>query len=570
MSNESPTAPPPYPRWGVWLLAAAHALFVTGYIAFSSDHTQYLLLPFRDIVPDFATNDWLTWETSHYHFTFSYLIRGLHALAPNFLDVSMFAMWFLFTGLYTHACLKLTQSLGGRFEHFCIVVLLHGLYMNIGIGDTNTYGDMLLPTHMAFAITMYAIAALLQHRYVQASAFLGIATLIHIAFGAVCFPVLIAYMVCAEKKFEPKRWIQVAIPFLLISLPNSIPVALRFAESFIEPAAFDGFRIAFQFRAPQHYDPLSFSTGVSLMWAIPIFVALTRVCPAHNDTDRRARLLLVLILGLLVVTFVASIAGTPRFLLRFFPWRLAPIAMVISFVYLARACTDSPLWRNKAAAAFLVPVLGLIGLRSLSNGALIQGALICGVILAVVAAIYMMRNVRFAPIAAACLCAVGLTAASATPANGYLPQHRAITLHHNDPFLEWIREESPPGALFMIPPDLEGIRLQGQRAVIVNFKCFPLGDGDEILEWTRRIEAVTGSEAILDQQATGFRLLQKLIADYKGRSPDQVLETMDEFAADYFVTYEDHCELELFDQSGFELCFADTARRIYRRVSPGQ
>lgn len=563
-----------YPRWGVWLLAAAHALFVTGYIAFSSDHTQYLLLPFRDIVPDFATNDWLTWETSHYHFTFSYLIRALHAIAPSYLDVSMFSLWFVFTGLYTHACLKLTQSLGGGFEQFCVVVLLHGLYLNIGIADTNTYGDMLLPTHMAFAITMYSIAAMLEHRFLAASTFLGIATLLHIAFGAVGFPVLMLYILFAEKQLAPLRWFRIAIPFVLISLPNSIPVALRFAESFLEPAAFDGFRVAFQFRAPQHYDPLSFSTGITLMWGIPVVIALTRMFPARDETDRRARLLMLIILGLLGVTFCASLAGTPRFLLRFFPWRLAPIAMVIAYVFLARSCTGRPLHRNPEAALFLLPILGLIGLRSLTNGALLQGVIISSVIVGTLAAIYHLRNQRFAPIAAVLLCAIGLTAASATPANGYLPQQRTITLHHDDPFLQWIREESPPGALFMIPPDLEGIRLQGQRAVIVNFKCFPLGDGDEILEWTRRIEDVTGSSAILDQNATGFRLLQNLIASYKERTPSDVLGTMKQFQADYFVTYHDHVALDEFagfdDQDGasFELCYDDPTRRIYRRIHP--
>ena len=325
MDQEATPAPQSYPRWGVWLLAAAHALFVTGYIAFSSDHTQYLLLPFREIVPDFATNDWLTWETSHYHFTFSALIQGLYTLTGSNIDIAMCVLWFLFTVLYTHACLKLTQALGGRFEQFCIVVLLHGLYMNIGIADTNTYGDMLLPTHMAFAFTMYCMAALLQHRYLAASTFLGVATFLHIAFGAVGFPVLIAYIVFAEKRVDAKQLCKVSLPFVLLSLPNSIPVAWVFAQSFIEPAAFDGFKIAFHFRAPQHYDPLSFSAGVTLMWGIPVMIALGRMFPAMSEIDRRARLLMLLILGFLVVTFTASVAETPRFLLRFFPWRLAPI-----------------------------------------------------------------------------------------------------------------------------------------------------------------------------------------------------------------------------------------------------
>ena len=85
------------------------------------------------------------------------------------------------------------------------------------------------------------------------------------------------------------------------------------------------------------------------------------------------------------------------------------------------------------------------------------------------------------------------------------------------------------------------------------------------LEWTRRIEAATGIEPILEQDATGFRLLQKMIASYKERTPADVIATMDRFGADYFVTTPDHAGLPSFADVGFELCFDDGARRIYRR-----
>src|SRR5688572_6965901 len=72
-----------YARVGVvlWLLAATAWLFVQlGYSFESNDQVQYLLLPYRAIYPDFLPGDWFTWSTSHYHVSFSWIVRAIHAV----------------------------------------------------------------------------------------------------------------------------------------------------------------------------------------------------------------------------------------------------------------------------------------------------------------------------------------------------------------------------------------------------------------------------------------------------------------------------------------------------------
>ena len=55
----------------------------------------------------------------------------------------------------------------------------------------------------------------------------------------------------------------------------------------------------------------------------------------------------------------------------------------------------------------------------------------------------------------------------------------------------WLREESPKDAVFLTPPDLEGLRYLGQRAIVVDWKAVPLIP-TELLGWYERLCDVTG------------------------------------------------------------------------------
>ncbi|MEO8905391.1 MAG: DUF6798 domain-containing protein, partial [Polyangiaceae bacterium] len=55
----------------------------------------------------------------------------------------------------------------------------------------------------------------------------------------------------------------------------------------------------------------------------------------------------------------------------------------------------------------------------------------------------------------------------------------------------WLREDSPKDAVFLTPPDLEGLRYLGQRAIVVDWKAVPLIP-TELLGWYERLCDVTG------------------------------------------------------------------------------
>ena len=55
----------------------------------------------------------------------------------------------------------------------------------------------------------------------------------------------------------------------------------------------------------------------------------------------------------------------------------------------------------------------------------------------------------------------------------------------------WLREKSPKDAVYLTPPDMEGTRFMGQRAIVVDWKAVPLIP-TELLGWYERLCDVTG------------------------------------------------------------------------------
>ena len=70
------------------LLALAGGLFLTlahGLHYLVSNQHQYFLLGMRLADSDFIPRDWYTWQTTHYHFAFGYLLWLLGKLGPLWL-----------------------------------------------------------------------------------------------------------------------------------------------------------------------------------------------------------------------------------------------------------------------------------------------------------------------------------------------------------------------------------------------------------------------------------------------------------------------------------------------------
>lgn len=56
---------------------------------------------------------------------------------------------------------------------------------------------------------------------------------------------------------------------------------------------------------------------------------------------------------------------------------------------------------------------------------------------------------------------------------------------------DWCRIQTPPDAVFAIPPDLAGFRLHAQRATVIDYKCMPILPADTV-RWQRRLADLCG------------------------------------------------------------------------------
>jgi len=94
----------------------------------------------------------------------------------------------------------------------------------------------------------------------------------------------------------------------------------------------------------------------------------------------------------------------------------------------------------------------------------------------------------------------------------------------NDELYRWLREKSPKDAIYLTPPDLEGARFLGQRAIVVDWKAVPLIP-TELLEWYERLCDVTGREV----KGSGD------MAGYGSIDPERLARIVNKYHPDYIV-----------------------------------
>lgn len=289
----------------VWLLAASAFLLVQlGYSFEGNDQVQYLLLPYREMYRDFLPGDWFTWSTSHYHVTFSWIVRALHALSGE--DRFRFAMlgahiaslaWLAYAVLRLARCLTgparessdvataaASRARGGMFEA-TFALLVFGCAREKGIGEALLNHGCLLPSDLALAPFLLACAACLDRRAIATGVWLGIAGFLHANF-AVLGPVVVlpvAFALAwpelrggAIERGHAVRALAITTGLcLLLELPTLIVLASSFVAKDSDPAAV---AITLFVRSPHHYD-LAYMLAQEFWWvglvgllAVPAFV----------------------------------------------------------------------------------------------------------------------------------------------------------------------------------------------------------------------------------------------------------------------------------------------------------
>ena len=507
--------------------SAAVLLVHLGYQFEQYDQLQYLLLPYRSLLPDFAIGDWFTWQTSHYHVTFSWLVSALHAIAgADGLPIAMFVAHLGVLAWLGYAIFRLSERWDAGAAGACFAVLVFALIREKGIGGATVSHGHLLPSDLALPPLLLALAAWIGGRRRLAGLHLGLSGLLHANF-AVLGPLVIAVAELPgliRRRHELGRAlrpvVEMAAIYLAVASPTLWMVGQAFASADPAPEAVD---IIFRLRSPHHY-ALSAMSPQELWWPL---LLLGWGLPAWRDTLTDAgagagagprRMIALGLLSILLLGLLGTLLSIGP-VVRLFAWRLSAPALCILLLQVARSGRGALAARDPIAIGTWVAGLACASAFARSDLHLVSSpglpeaifALPTVALLTLAAAAALSRRRWVLPMrsVAVLLCVTWAGHAWAQPPKRHMragtvraakvkgprvarivltgAAHRRVLRNMH----RYARERTPVGSRFLIPPHMVDFRMASRRAVYVDFKAAPMR-GDEALEWRRRMLAVAG------------------------------------------------------------------------------
>jgi hypothetical protein len=519
------------------LAAASLLLFQLGYSFEAGDQLQYLLLPYREIFPNFLPGDWFTWHTSHYHVSFAWLVRGVHVLtgSPASFARGMFVLHCLNLALFGFAIWRLARALGLGLLEASFAVLVFGAIRQVGLAGALVNHAGLVPSDVALAPFLLACAAFCERRSLAMGAWLGVSGLLHANYAVlgplVLFP-LELWRARSQRMPQPPpmELARAVAAFTVLAAPSLLVLVGTFLAHDAAPAAV---AVTLFVRSPHHYDLMAmradefYFAALLLLLSAPYWfgpAAKHEACAAHRQLT--AAMLVVLAIGALGSGFHILV------LARLFAWRMSIPLFALLLLAAGATLRRFVLTRDWVGSCWFIAgcaVLSTFAQRDPLEPSAWNEAprLACATLLAFGAAttVQLFWPRRRALISVSLLggaLAVGL----ALHVDGLGP---APGLHFLDARIEieprlrklfsMVRERTPESARFLIPPGQNQFRLHARRAVFVDWKCAPM-KGDEALEWQRRMLRVMGTN---DFPARGYELPRVADGLYYARPLQQLI-----------------------------------------------
>ena len=415
-----------------------------GYSFGFSDQDETVPYLLHLLNPEVLPNDWFVdYQTSHFgprtiFVLLCYPFAKLFGIYTTYLGLHLAS--FLFTAGAIFALAR--ELLKDRLAATASVLVILVLTPKFTLGGNDLIGPLLTPSIIAWSLALWSIVMMVQGRTIHSAVLAGLATWIQALVGLQIGSVVCVLMIWNRMR---STW-KFATVFALIVLPAVGPMALQqLAQSAGESNLF---YTLFDFRAPHHYMPTSFTRisaiGFLLLGMAGLFSlhTLKRWIPAESYK--------------LVVRTLA----------------LVGIACALGFL-----CAE------------VIPVESVTKLQLFKTTVLAKavfGILVCGAISRVLpnwfrgTARLVLEHSHIAFVAVALLFSALLVASST--ALGLRPT--AIP-----PIEQWATTHTPPQAVFAVPPSWDGFRSRAARPIVVNYKAFPFLPGLED-EWLERLLSI--------------------------------------------------------------------------------
>ena len=534
-----------------WLRAIAPATLGTGFLLLAT----YLYLGYQyDIWPQSGDlqwvvrysgdlkNDWLT-STPPPHWA---LVHALGVLPNSALPGVVKALWIASGCVLWASILILTKKLGASIWTGTAVALVLIPTGMGGFGISEVLHQFFYVTTLAFALSLGALALLIDRRFALAGVAMGLAILLHPGLGPLMLAVCLPWVVFDTWR-DPRSFIAFLAPAVLLGSPAIVQLSTQVGGPLDSRDLYEFLGIV---RAPHH---LLYSFFPAVEWTRTLAWTLTSLVGLWIlRADRAARMLglvLAAIAGMCVAGAISSAAGgtplvvflgqtsrlsayVPVFgallaggaLYRLVPTVAAP-ALAAAFLIAPRLVVDAGGWW---------PRLGDLISVSAAEAALLLGALLAALLVRRAAWVRPSpsRTWESALALAAILgCAVSLLV---------LREARRPVQSPVDVAWREVAEQSlrttTPGTIVLTPPGMDGFRSMALRPTVVDFGSSVTGPGYG--EWRRRILAVTGEPQILAPRPIGTDLAArgKLIDAGYERAVATTPDPLCAYGARYVVT----------------------------------
>ena len=580
------------PSWAgteaLWIVAlAAFSIVGHGHNYGVGNHTIYLLWIERLRDPAFVARDWYL-STAIMH---PNVVQPLRWVGDWLGDSNAFlAALFVTRIILAGGVWRLARVLGGSGPAATLAVALVVLAPRVSLGGHYPSGSYFEASHLGVACAVVALALLAERRFSQAGLFVGLTGVVHLFLGAhlgaiACLAVLLERRPMRQRLANLAR---LAVGALIVSGP-AIAAA---GAGYFGPKGQGGLSgrevvEVLCFRHPHHHSPFSWPLA-------PSALALAYMALGAFLSWRAGRARHPLFPALYGYGVAAVVIGTV-----FVEW--IPVSLVALFQFF-RVTVLLVVWASAETALWLAPAFFRAVARGRWVTALLAAAaaasfrrpevfLPCAAALAVfgklakVAApgaaspvlasaprpsqtwtLWAGRLRPSAPWLAAGAAAAGIAllvmggAGWLNPPAARLGRPDHFRLNSESPnaqtraLCQWVREKTPPGAVFLSPPTLEGFRLWARRAEVVNFKHMTFTP-PAMREWFERICRVTRlgrlapglpedlwgePEAVLPRlheirRRLGLNPQPALLEGYAGLSETNVRALAARYGFDYFI-----------------------------------
>jgi hypothetical protein len=291
-------------------------------------------------------------------------------------------------------------------------------------------------------------------------------------------------------------------------------------------------------RHPHHYELQSWPLALwlSVLWPMPIaFVWLKRERRQNHSRAlaELARISFVLAALILIAIIGAGIWDLSESLVQMSLYRFTIYLQLFACIATALLVEQTKREMFTTSTLALLSALLLVVVAFISKSPIIASRQVPIIILAVAFALLAAWRVLPRAINLILACLLLVTAIATPKASGVI---RWVQQDDSD-YLEvcdWARTHTPIEAIFLTPPNETEMRLRGQRAIIVNYKCVPqLSSG--LKQWRDRLQDVLDLPSLLVLPRGMLNTENAIAQRYSSLAGEHLVKVAKQYGARYVV-----------------------------------